>query len=61
MERRIGTAYFLLIYFVAVIAGSVTGILVHPGPYLSVGASGGISGILGALLCLKLFGRLVCP
>jgi membrane associated rhomboid family serine protease len=61
LEKRIGTAYFLLIYFVSVIAGSLTGILVHPGPYLSVGASGGISGILGALLCLKLFGRVGLP
>lgn len=61
LEKRIGSAYFLLIYFVSVIAGSVMGLLVHPGPYVSVGASGGISGLLGALLCLKLFGRVGLP
>lgn len=61
LEKRIGSAYFLVIYFVAVIAGSVTSIMVHPGPFLGVGASGGISGILGALLCLKLFGRVGLP
>ena len=61
LEKRIGTAYFLLIYLVSVVAGSIVGILVHPGPYLSVGASGGISGLLGALLCLKLFGRVGLP
>src|SRR5579871_2026620 len=50
LEKRIGTTYFLLVYFASVIAGSLTGIFTSPGVYLSVGASGGVSGILGALL-----------
>jgi membrane associated rhomboid family serine protease len=61
LEKRIGTAYFLLIYFASVIAGAVTGILTHTGFYFTVGASAGISGILGALLCLKLLGRIDLP
>jgi membrane associated rhomboid family serine protease len=61
LERRIGTAYFLLIYFASVIAGALTGIFTHTGFYFSVGASAGISGILGALLCLKLLKRIDLP
>jgi rhomboid protease GluP len=58
LERRIGSTYFLVIYLGALIAGSITGLFTHTGPYLSVGASGAISGILGALLCLRLLGKL---
>src|SRR5579864_4011231 len=58
LEKRIGMAYFLLIYFASVIAGALVGIFTSPGLYLSVGASAGISGILGALLCLKLIKRI---
>jgi len=58
LERRVGTSYFLLIYFASIIAGWLTGIFTSSGLYLSVGASGGISGILGALLCLTLLKRI---
>lgn len=61
LEKRIGTAYFLLIYFASVIAGAVAGIYSHPGFYFSVGASAGTSGILGALLGLKLLKRIDLP
>jgi membrane associated rhomboid family serine protease len=61
LEKRIGMAYFLLIYFASVIAGALVGIFTSPGLYLSVGASAGISGILGALLCLKLIKRIDLP
>jgi membrane associated rhomboid family serine protease len=61
LEKRVGTTYFLLIYFASVIAGSLTSIFTTPGSYLGVGASGGTSGILGALLCLKLLRRIDLP
>jgi membrane associated rhomboid family serine protease len=61
LEKRVGTAYFLLIYFASVIAGALTGIFTYPGFYFTVGASGGTSGILGALLCLKLLRRIDLP
>lgn len=61
LEGRVGASYFLLIYFVAVIAGALAGVFTHPGFYFSVGASAGISGILGALLCLKLLKRIDLP
>jgi len=61
LEKRIGTAYFLVIYFASVIAGAVTGIFTDTGFYFGVGASAGTSGILGALLCLKILKRIDLP
>jgi rhomboid protease GluP len=58
LEKRIGPSYFLLIYVCAVIAGGIVSNATHSGPYLSVGASGGISGVLGALLCLWILGKI---
>ena len=58
LEKRIGPFFFLVVYFCALIAGAVVGTFTHAGPYLSVGASGGISGVLGALLCLWILGKI---
>jgi rhomboid protease GluP len=58
LERRVGSFYFVLIYLCALIGGAVVGRYTHPGPYLTVGASGGISGVLGALLCLWILGKI---
>jgi membrane associated rhomboid family serine protease len=58
LESRIGSFYFLVIYFCAMIAGAVLSDLHSSGPYLSVGASGAISGILGALFCLWVLGKI---
>jgi len=58
LERRIGSLYFVVIYGCAVIFGAVVGAFTHSGPYLTVGASGGTSGILGALLCLWILGKI---
>lgn len=53
VERALGTWRFLLIYFVSGIAGSA-GALVFSGPFaVTVGASGAIYGIFGALLILE--------
>lgn len=57
LEKRIGSFYFLLIYLSALILGAVVGKFTHAGPYLTVGASGAISGILGALLCLWILAK----
>lgn len=61
LEQRVGAAYFLMIFFGGVVIGAVTGIFTHTGPYFTVGASGGISAILGALLGLKLLRRVDLP
>jgi membrane associated rhomboid family serine protease len=53
VEQAIGTGRFLLVYFVAGIAGSAVA-LVFTGPIaVTVGASGAIYGIMGALLILE--------
>ncbi len=53
-----GPAYFLIIYLCAMVFGAVIGNGIHSTPYLTVGASGATSGILGALLCLWILGKL---
>lgn len=58
LERRVGSAYFLVIYLCAMVFGAVIGNGIHSTPYLTVGASGATSGILGALLCLWILGKL---
>jgi len=58
LERRVGSFFFLVIYVCAVIGGAVVGSYIHPDWYFTVGASGGISGVLGALLCLWILGKI---
>ena len=57
LERRIGSLYFLIVYFCALAFGAIIGNAIHSTPYLTVGASGATSGILGALLCLWILGK----
>jgi rhomboid protease GluP len=61
LERRVGSAYFLTIYACALVFGAIVGHFIHTTPYLTAGASGATSGILGALLCLWLLGKLDIP
>jgi membrane associated rhomboid family serine protease len=61
LERRVEALYFTLIYLGGLVFGGIVSNLAHPGPYLSVGASGAISAILGALLCLRILGRIGLP
>jgi membrane associated rhomboid family serine protease len=58
LEKRVGPAYFLIIYLCAMVFGAVVGNAIHATPYLTVGASGATSGILGALFCLWILGKL---
>jgi membrane associated rhomboid family serine protease len=50
VERLLGSRKFLNIYFVSMLAGSLTSASSHP-HQLGVGASGAVMGIGGALLC----------
>jgi rhomboid protease GluP len=59
--RRVGALYFFLIYLAAVVAGGIASIYEHTGPFVSVGASGGTSGLLGALVGLSLLGKPAVP
>ena len=54
LERRLGALYFTLIYVSGLVAGGIVSNITHAGPYLSVGASGATSAVLGALLSLRL-------
>jgi membrane associated rhomboid family serine protease len=58
LENRLGAAYFLAVYLVSAIGGGIASIEGHSGAFLTVGASGCISGIVGALLCLTILGKL---
>jgi len=58
LEKRVGALYFLIVYGCALIFGALIGNATHATPYLTVGASGATSGILGALLCLWILGRI---
>jgi membrane associated rhomboid family serine protease len=58
LERRLGALYFTLIYLSGLVGGAIVSDISHSGPYLSIGASGAISAVLGALLALRLL-RLV--
>lgn len=57
LERRVGATYFIVIYAIALLAGGFVSLATHHGPYLSVGASGAVSGVLGALFCLWILGK----
>lgn len=52
VEQALGTVRFLLVYFVAGIAGSLGALVASPN-VVTVGASGAIFGIMGALLVLE--------
>lgn len=58
LEKRVGACYFLILYFGAVVFGGVASHFTHHSLYLTVGASAGVSGILGALLCLWILGKI---
>ena len=40
LERRLGATYFIIVYLASAIGGSIASIYGHPGPFLSIGASG---------------------
>jgi rhomboid protease GluP len=58
LEKRIGHLYFLLIYLGALVTGALVTDFSQLRDYLTVGASGATSGLLGALLFLSLFGKI---
>src|ERR1700722_918828 len=61
LDRRVGAFYFIVIYVCALVAGAVVSDATHAGPYLTVGASAAISGVLGASLSLRILARVDLP
>lgn len=56
VEARMGPLFYLVIYLISAIGGTVTSVMLHAEPFISVGASGALSGLVGALLALSLLG-----
>ena len=61
VERRIGTAWFVLVYGASLLGGSLLSVLTEPGNPITAGASGAVAGLLGALLYLSLRGMVDYP
>lgn len=59
VERRIGTAWFVLLYGISLVAGSLVASAEPHG--VTAGASGAIAGLLGALLYLSLRRKVEMP
>ena len=57
LEKRVGTTFFLIIYLAALTFGNIFTTLAQPGLFAGAGASGAVSGIMGALVCLLVLGK----
>jgi rhomboid protease GluP len=58
LEKRVGPFHFILIYFCSLLAGSVASVYGHPTNFIGIGASGALSGLVGALLCLFILDKI---
>jgi rhomboid protease GluP len=58
LEKRVGSLYFAIIYLGALVGAALVTNFAHSTPYITVGASGAVAGILGALLCLSILGKM---
>lgn len=56
LERRLGATTFALLYGAALVGAGIVSVLMHPAPFVGVGASGAIFGVLGALFALWALG-----
>lgn len=56
LERRLGATSFALVYSASLVGSGVTSVLLHPGLFVGVGASGAIFGVMGALVALLALG-----
>jgi len=59
VEAKLGKVKFLLLYFLAGVAGNVLQYAIHPSSSIPIlGASGAVSGILGAYMILLPFAKI---
>ena len=61
LERMMGSARLAFLYLGSVIIAGAGSILMRTGPFVSAGASGGVSGLLGALFLLYLMRKIAMP
>jgi membrane associated rhomboid family serine protease len=61
LERLFGTGRFVVLFLGSIIAGSIGSVMMHTGPFVGAGASGGVSGLLGALLMLRVMRFVAIP
>lgn len=61
LARFFGGWRFLVLYFGAVVIGGLTSVLTREGIFVLIGASGGTSGLLGALFMFRLLRRSELP
>ena len=61
LERLFGSLWLGVLFPVAIVAGSLTSILMRSEPFIGAGASGGTSGLLGALFMLWILRKIWMP
>lgn len=61
LERALGSFRLALLYLGSIVLAGAGSIALHQQPFVSAGASGGVSGLLGALFLLWLTGRAGLP
>lgn len=61
LERLYGSFPLAALYLGSIVLAGAGSILLHEGPFVSAGASGGVSGLLGALFLLRLLGHIGLP
>jgi membrane associated rhomboid family serine protease len=61
LERMMGSARLAFLYLGSIVIAGAGSILLHKGPFVSAGASGGVSGLLGALFLLYLLRKIAMP
>lgn len=61
LERLFGTWRFVVLFLGSIVVGSIGSVMMHTGPFVGAGASGGVSGLLGALLMLRVMRFVAIP
>lgn len=61
LERLYGSLPLAALYLGSIVLAGAGSILLHEGPFVSAGASGGVSGLLGALFLLRIVGHIGLP
>jgi membrane associated rhomboid family serine protease len=61
LERGLGPSRMVVLFLGSILAGSIGSLFLHSEPFISAGASGGASGLLGALFAFWLLRDIALP